>query len=59
MPYKAKNWDGLSHEQYFSIHRFLDILLLFLLLPLLLLFCYENYQLSLVMLANNLIYSMG
>ena len=25
VPYKAKNWHPLSHEQYFSKHRFLDI----------------------------------
>ena len=23
--YKAENWHALSHEQYFSKHRFLDI----------------------------------
>ena len=23
--YKAENWNALSHEQYFSKHRFLDI----------------------------------
>ena len=25
VPYKAENWHALSHEQYFSKHRFLDI----------------------------------
>ena len=25
VPYKAENWNVLSHEQYFSKHRFLDI----------------------------------
>ena len=25
MPYKAKNWHALSHEQYFPKHCFLDI----------------------------------
>ena len=25
MPYKAENWHGLSHEQCYSTHRFLDI----------------------------------
>ena len=25
VPYKAKNWHALSHEQYFSKHSFLDI----------------------------------
>ena len=24
VPYKAKNWHTLSHEQYFSKHRFVD-----------------------------------
>ena len=26
MPYKAKNWHALSHEQCFSKHSFLSIL---------------------------------
>ena len=25
VPYKAENWHALSHEHYFSKHRFLDI----------------------------------
>ena len=25
VPYKAEKWHALSHEQYFSKHRFLDI----------------------------------
>ena len=25
MPYKAENWNALSHEQYFLEHCFLDI----------------------------------
>ena len=25
MPYKVENWHALSHEQYFSKHRFSDI----------------------------------